>query len=34
MLAAYAPPVLEPAIVEELDAYIARRTREIGNDDI
>ena len=34
MLTAYEPPALDPARREELDAYVARRTKEIGNDEI
>ena len=34
MLAAYEPPMMDPARVEELEAYVARRTEEIGSDDI
>ena len=34
MLAAYCPPEMDPARLEELDAFIARRTQEIGTDDV
>jgi trimethylamine--corrinoid protein Co-methyltransferase len=31
MLAEYLPPPLEPAVKEAIDAYVARRTRELGD---
>ena len=34
MLAAYERPAMDPAIQEELEAYVARRTEEIGNDEV
>lgn len=34
MLDAYTPPPMDPAIAEELEAYVARRTEEIGDDEI
>jgi trimethylamine--corrinoid protein Co-methyltransferase len=30
MLAEYLPPPLDPAVKEAIDAYVARRTRELG----
>lgn len=34
MLSAYTPPPMDPGIAEALAAYIARRTEEIGTDEI
>lgn len=34
MLAAYQAPPMDPARLEELDAFVARRTEEIGSDEI
>lgn len=34
MLAAYQLPEMDPARVEELEAYVARRTEEIGSDEV
>ncbi|MEM1275541.1 MAG: trimethylamine methyltransferase family protein [Pseudomonadota bacterium] len=34
MLAAYTPPPMDQAIAEELDAYVVRRTQELGSDEI
>jgi trimethylamine--corrinoid protein Co-methyltransferase len=31
MLAEYLPPPLEPAVKEAIDAYVARRTRELAD---
>src|SRR5207248_670632 len=31
MLAEYLPPPLDPAVKEAIDAYVARRTRELGD---
>src|SRR5204862_609190 len=31
MLAEYLPPPLDPAVKEAVDAYVARRTRELGD---
>ena len=31
LLAEYVPPPLDPAVKEAIEAYVARRTREIGN---
>ncbi|TLY97242.1 MAG: methyltransferase, partial [Gammaproteobacteria bacterium] len=31
MLAEYVPPPLDPAVKEAIDAYVARRTRELGD---
>lgn len=34
MLAAYTPPAMEPSRLESLHAFVARRTEEIGHDDV
>ena len=34
MLAAYAPPSIDPAVDEALTDYVARREREIGSGDV
>jgi len=34
MLEAYEPPAMDPARVEELQAYVARRMEEIGGDEV
>ncbi|MEM7346588.1 MAG: trimethylamine methyltransferase family protein, partial [Chloroflexota bacterium] len=34
MLKAYEPPPIDAAIKEELEAYVARRTEEIGDSEI
>ena len=34
MLEAYEPPAINPNVAEELEAFVARRIEEIGNDDV